>query len=122
MQGAECHSAIAKSSLKYLTQFQQPLSNRALEAFALAKYAARFWSSHLRKTEHSTEELSRLAAELLSIEKPTYRTWIQLHNPDLQRVWMRPRTRHQNGMAPPLYYTALLGLSIVARMLLDKRR
>ena len=118
MQEAECHNAIARSSLKYLTQFQQPLSNRALEAFALAKYAAKFWSSHLLKTGDDMEELSRLATELLSIGKPAYHTWIQLHNPDPRRV--RSRREFKNGMAPPLYYAALLGLGIVARMLLDK--
>jgi hypothetical protein len=118
MQEAECHNAIARSSLKYLTQFQQPLSNRALKAFALAKYAAKFWSSYLLKTGDDIEELSWLAAELLSIGKPTYYTWIQLHNLDPKRVmsWREPK----NGMARPLYYAALLGLGIVARMLLNK--
>jgi hypothetical protein len=47
MQEAECHNAIAKGSLKYLMQLQQPLEEETLRTFALARYSAKFWSSHL---------------------------------------------------------------------------
>ncbi|KAF2628636.1 hypothetical protein BU25DRAFT_420606 [Macroventuria anomochaeta] len=56
MQDVECHNATTTGSLKYLTQFQQPLSREILEASALARHAAEFWSSHLRKTGNEMEK------------------------------------------------------------------
>jgi ankyrin repeat protein len=119
MQEEECQNTIAKSCLKYLTQFQQPLSNEALETFALARYAANFWSDHLQKTGDNKEELSRIVVNLLSPGSPAYLVWIHLADPDLTLgLWFG--VIRQNGLALPLYYAALLGLSIVARMLLDR--
>ncbi|KAF1927164.1 ankyrin, partial [Didymella exigua CBS 183.55] len=86
MQEVECHNALTKGSLMYLLQFQQPLSNKVLKAFALARYAAQFWSSHLRNTRDNTEELSRIAVDLLSIGHPAYHNWIQLRDPAQRRV------------------------------------
>jgi hypothetical protein len=82
MQEAECQSAITRGSLKYLMQLQQPLEEETLQVFALARYSAEFWSSHLRKTEDEGEQASQLAASLLAKEEPTYLNWIRLHDPD----------------------------------------
>jgi ankyrin repeat protein len=119
MQEVECHSAITKSSLKYLTQIQQPLSKEILKESALAIYSAEFWSSHLQKTGDDIEQLSRLAMSLMAIEEPAYRTWIGLYNPD--RPSEQPSLeRRLNDLAMPLYYAAGLGLSTIARLLLDE--
>jgi hypothetical protein len=84
MQEAECHNVITRGSLKYLIQLQQPLSRETLEAFALARYTAEFWSSHLRKTGDEIEQVSQLAVDLVAIIQPAYLTWVQLYNPDRQ--------------------------------------
>ncbi|KAI2483801.1 Ank-2 multi-domain protein [Pyrenophora tritici-repentis] len=119
MQEAECHNAIARGSLKYLIQFQQPLLKDTLEAFALAKYTAEFWSSHLQKTGDEIEQASQLAMSLMAKEEPAYLNWIQLHDPD--RSWEGLNLKKSLDSVPiPLYYAALLGLSIVTRLLLDK--
>ena len=118
MQAVECHNAITKGCLMYLTQFQQPMSTEVLEASALARYAAEFWGSHLRNTEDKVEG-SVLAMSLMSMDKPAYLSWIQLWDPD------RPRKepdlgKHLESVATPLYYAASLGLSTITRLLLNK--
>ncbi|KAH8719160.1 hypothetical protein GQ44DRAFT_687973 [Phaeosphaeriaceae sp. PMI808] len=120
MQEVECHNAITKSSLKYLTQLQQPLSKEVLEGCALARYSAEFWSSHLRKTGDEIEQVSRLAMSLMATKEPAYLTWIQLYDPD--RPWKEPNLEKSLDSVPiPLYYAANLGLSTITRLLLDQR-
>ena len=119
MQEAECHNVITRGSLKYLMQLQQPLSREAVEASALARYTAKFWSSHLQKTGDKIAQVNQLAMSLMAIEEPGYLNWIQLHDPDDQFEGMNlERSLHSFPM--PLYYAALLGLSMIASMLLDK--
>ncbi|PZD29497.1 vegetative incompatibility protein HET-E-1 [Pyrenophora tritici-repentis] len=84
MQEAECQIALTRSSLEYLIQLQQPLSRETLKAFALAKYTAEFWSSHLRKTGDKIEQTSQLTMALMAREEPAYLNWIRLHDPDLR--------------------------------------
>jgi ankyrin repeat protein len=118
MQKAECHSAIAKSCLKYILQLSQPLSKEALKTSALANYSAQHWSSHLRDTGGNLE-VSWLAMDMMSTERPEYLTWIQIYDPD--RLFARPDLdRGLKSLAPPLYYASLLGLSMVTKLLLGK--
>lgn len=118
MQEVECHNAITKGSLMYLAHFQQSLSTEILEASALAKYTAEFWSSHLKKMGDEAEG-SLLTISLMSADKPTYLNWIRLHDPD--RPYEEPDLdRSLESIATPLYYAALLGLSTITGLLLDK--
>jgi hypothetical protein len=118
MQEAACQSAITRGSLKYLMQLQQPLEEETLQVFALARYSAEFWSSHLRKTGDEGEQASQLAASLMAREKPAYLTWIRLHDPE--QPWNKPNLKKSaDSILMPLYYAALLGFSMVTRLLLD---
>jgi hypothetical protein len=118
MQEAECQSAITRGSLKYLMQLQQPLERETLQVFALARYSAEFWSSHLQKTGDEIEQASQLAASLMAKEQPAYLNWIRLHDPD--RAWEGLNLEKRLDSVPmPLYYAALLGFSTVTRLLLD---
>jgi ankyrin repeat protein len=119
MQEVECHSALARGSLKYLTQLAHPLSKEVLEGSALARYSAKFWSSHLQKTGYEIEQVSQLAMSIMDIQEPAYLTWIQLHDPD--QPWMGLNLgRSLDSVATPVYYAAQLGLSTITRLLLDK--
>jgi hypothetical protein len=119
MQEAECHNAITRGSLKYLVQLQQPLSRETLQAFALARYTAEFWSSHLRKTGDMMEQASQLTMSLMAREEPAFLNWIRLYNPE--RPWEDSDLETGLDSIPmPLYYAALLGFSTIARLLLDK--
>jgi hypothetical protein len=119
MQELECQNAITSGSLEYLIQLQQPSSNETLNAFALARYSAKFWSSHLQKTGAQLEDVSQLAMSLLSTENPAYLTWIRLYDPD--GSWREPNVDIcLESIATPLYYGAKLGLSTITKLLLDK--
>ncbi|KAI0572068.1 multiple ankyrin repeats single kh domain protein [Pyrenophora tritici-repentis] len=119
MQEAKCHNAIARGSLNYLIQLEQPLSRETLKAFALARYTAEFWSSHLRNAGDDIEHASRLAMSLFAIKEPAYLTWIQLCDPD--HPWRKPDLeRSLDSIPTPLYYAALLDLRTITRMLLGK--
>jgi hypothetical protein len=119
MREAECHSAIAKCSLKYLIEIQQPLSEGVLEESALARYSAEFWSRHLPKTGVEIERVSQLVMRLMDFNEPAYFTWIQLHDPD--RPWGRPNLKKSaDDIATPLYYAAQLGLIVITKLQLDK--
>ncbi|RYO53180.1 hypothetical protein AA0113_g9296, partial [Alternaria arborescens] len=118
MQEAACQSAITRGSLKYLMQLQQPLEEETLQVFALARYSAEFWSSHLQKTGDEMEQVSQLTMGLLTREEPAYLNWLRLHDPD--RPWEEPNLEKSDDNIPmPLYYAALLGFSTVTRLLLD---
>jgi hypothetical protein len=58
MQEAGYHNVIARGSLKYLMQLQQPFLKKVLERSALARYSAEFWSSYLQKIGHEIEKVS----------------------------------------------------------------
>jgi hypothetical protein len=119
MQEVKCHSALARGSLKYLTQLAHPLSKEVLEESALAMYSAEFWSSHLQKAGDKIEEVSQLAMSIMDIREPAYLTWIQLHDPG--QPWLDPDLgKSLDTVAMPLYYAALLGLSTVTRLLLER--
>jgi hypothetical protein len=119
MQELECQNAITSGSLEYLIQLQQPSSNETLNAFALARYSAEFWSSHLQKTGTQLEEVSQLAMSLLSTENPAYLNWIRLYDPD--GSWREPNVDIcLESIATPLYYGAKLGLSTITKLLLDQ--
>jgi ankyrin repeat protein len=119
MQAVKCHNTIAEGCLKYLMRFQQPISTHILKEFALARYAAQFWSNHLRKTGDEVDAVSWVAMSLMSIEQPAYLVWIQLFDPD-EQCEEPDLTKCLESIAMPLYYAALLGLSAIAGKLLDQ--
>ncbi|KAL5371605.1 hypothetical protein DPSP01_014146 [Paraphaeosphaeria sporulosa] len=116
----ECETAITKGCLKYLTRFQQPLSREIAEASALARYAAEFWSTHLRKTGEEMAELNDLAMDLMSVENPAYLAWIQLYDPDHPYYGGPDLSKDLKSVAAPLYYAALLGLSTITQILVGQ--
>jgi hypothetical protein len=118
MQEAECHNVITRGSLKYLIQHQQPLARETLKVFALARYTAEFWSSHLRRIGGKMEQASQLTMDLMARKEPAYLNWLRLHDPD--RPWQELNLKKSADSIPmPLYYAAQLGLSIITRLLLD---
>jgi len=124
MQKLECHKTIAKGCLGYLNQFQEPISTRLLGLSTLAQYSARFWSDHLEEAGEDEEELSQLAMRLLSTENPAYANWIRIYGPDNTCIDTHIRTADRGsdsyGISMPLYYVAMLGLSKIAKLLIDQ--
>ncbi|KAF2737831.1 hypothetical protein EJ04DRAFT_460527, partial [Polyplosphaeria fusca] len=114
------HNTIAASCLRYLLQLQQPeLTLESLKIFKLARYSAEFWTSHALETHEPTTEIKDWAIRLCCKENPAYVNWIRLWDPD--EPWREPDFRKDlKEISNPLYYTALLGLRDVVKVLLDK--
>lgn len=118
MQASECHSVISRGCLLYLARFQQPLSVEDIKATVLARYAAEFWSTHLRKAGNYAEG-NMLASALLSSDNPAYLNWIRLYDPDVPKGILN-FGKDLEVAATPLYYAAKLGLDGVTKLLLDR--
>jgi len=100
------HRFAAKISLIYLlsTSKQSPLFG----------YAAEYWPTHLRSVSlDARQEMERnLVTRLFGTE---ITKWLEVHDPDRRSV------QGGNTIFPPsLYYSALLGLSLVTENLLEK--
>ncbi|KUL90773.1 hypothetical protein ZTR_00369 [Talaromyces verruculosus] len=113
------HNAIAAACLRYLLQLQQSeLNPESLKIFKLARYSAEFWTSHATKTNEPTTEIKDWAIRLCCKENPAYVNWIRLWDPD--RPWQKPDLQKDlKQISNPLYYTALLGLRDVVKVLLE---
>ncbi|KAI4941700.1 hypothetical protein J4E91_010574 [Alternaria rosae] len=118
MKETECHKAMTIGCLGYLNRFQQPLTDELYEASALATYSAQFWSNHLQKTGDGEEEMSRLAINLLLMDKHVLANLIRLYNPDHGTAY--DYQIDDEEIATPLYYASFLGLILITRLLLDQ--
>ncbi|KAH8623087.1 hypothetical protein IG631_22244 [Alternaria alternata] len=112
MRDVECHTAITRATLSYLSQFSRSASIRDIQMSALGEYSAKFWSSHLEKTGEVMEEVSQLAMGVLSTERSAYELWVKSYDLD---SYVRAT------LPAPLYYGALLGLRAVTTLLLKQR-
>ena len=118
MQEVECHKALTRGTLGYLSQLQQPISRQALKMSVLTRYSATHWYSHFQTIVDETEEVSRLAVNVLSRGSPAYLTWLRLADPE--NDYPKPNfTRTLESTAAPIYYGALLGVQIT-RLLLEQ--
>ena len=120
MHDTKCHNVITQGCLQYLLQFQQPniLSSYYSNTFALARYSAEFWTSHIRKTGDRVDAMSRLAMGLFSKDNYAYTNWIRLYDPD--RPWRGPDLTIAREQIPsPLYYSAKLNLTTIVQLLLE---
>lgn len=120
MQDTECHDAIARGCLTYLSQFQQPelAADNFLEVYKLAVYSARYWISHAQETGDRMSSTSQAVLRLLSVDNPAYFNWIRLCNPDAPWDWPDFQLGREN-IPHPLYYAAHSGLKDVVKNLLE---
>jgi hypothetical protein len=94
-------------------------SEDMLGTYMLARYSAEFWASHARKTAERMEKTSTVAMELFSEDSAAYTNWIRLYDSD--KHWGDPEFANAlEEMPTPLYYVAMLGLSVVVKLLLNK--
>src|ERR1700761_8677996 len=112
------HQVIAESCIAYIMQFDQldSLTYENIHRFPLAGYAAEFWPDHVQKT-NGNESLHRMMCHLFQREA-TFISWIRLCDKDTYRAPELSLT--PNDIGSPLYYSSLLGLPKVTRLLLDE--
>lgn len=99
---------------------QRPMTPKVIfKTFPLLRYAARYWSKHARALP--VEEAIEVNKQILDLMNPLrdacYLNWLRASNPGLHgsygfeaEIW---------DVRPPLYYAAILGLSLVVRSMLD---
>src|ERR1700761_1079229 len=112
------HRVISESCIAYIMQFDQldSLTYENLHRFPLAGYAAQFWSDHAHETD-GNESLHKIMCHLFQREA-TFISWIRLYDKDTYRA--RKFSLTLNSIGSPLYYSSLLGLPKVTRLLLDE--
>lgn len=89
------------------------------KVFPLLRYAARYWSKHVRALPH--KEAIELNQQILDLMNPLrdacFLNWLRASNPTLYGSY--GFEAEIVDVRPPLYYAALLGLASVVRSMLD---
>jgi len=118
-QADVCHTEIAGACLRYILSLSEQVLETGKRAprRALARYAAKHWSEHLRMCSRPrNRELCDLACNLLQYNTTALLAWLQLcdveqASPDWELT--------AADLAPPLYYAATTGVSeVVSSMIL----
>jgi hypothetical protein len=110
----KAHGFAATISLIYLLYAIRCISETS-EQFRLLHYTAQFWSTHLTSTTLDVKQ--RLECNLVTKLFLTDITkWLRIYNPDSKWLGWIIGAKFPS----PLYYSALLGLEYITRLLLDK--
>lgn len=122
-----CHAAAAEGCLEYLLHVcrKAPLNAEELQRLPLAKYAARYWGSHMRAaTFSSNSKLLELAITLLLKDPTNLLAWTHIYNIDDEQD---PEQEFCNfhltstDLAPPLYYASLIGSPELVRNIVSRK-
>jgi ankyrin repeat protein len=95
------------------------LTSNNVNKFRLARYAAEYWTQHVRAVENDVDRINQLSIELFQLKNDAYINWIRLF--DLNMPWNGlDMTRTLENVASLIYYASLAGLVEPARLLLEK--
>jgi ankyrin repeat protein len=110
------HTVMAKACLSILVKLDDNVDKKTIENSPLALYAARHWIAHAQFNDVSSR-IQDFMFRLFDPDKPHFRAWIWLYNPD--RHWgNHMSTPHPTRpQASPLYYAASYGFRDVAEHL-----
>ncbi|KAI9709873.1 MAG: hypothetical protein M1812_007581 [Candelaria pacifica] len=119
IQEVPANRSMAEVCLAYLLQFDQYSfdKQKTIEEYPLAGYAAEFWFQHANLAGEDNDAMNSLSMELLQYNKNTFTNWTELFNPDQLWGYCRPSSRRE--LASPIYYTALTGLLVPTRLLIE---
>ena len=120
LEGQACNDYIAQCCVGYLLQFQntEAFSNETIESYQMTRYAAQGWIRHAKAGFDSEGPLSRLILKLFSPQNGAYLNWLRVWDPVEHYGPQLDRNRWQ--FANPLYYASYVGLSGIARMLIEQ--
>ena len=121
-QMSTCQMAIAEDCLHYLLYLFKslPLTKDLIDQHPLSQYAAQYWWQHAQATDSTLNPtVINLTQKMLMNRDAGLLPWIQLYNID--HPWnSKDLLLTMENMAPPLYYTALIGLSqVVEKVMLQ---
>lgn len=122
------HEEIAKICLIYLIEPELSsgkINWTKLREFPLARFAARFWPYHYKKSARTASSIDNLILQLLRNREGSLLAWLRLYNVDEHiqyRFWHNVTPSFDfasSDIASPLYYASLLGLDTIVRELLQ---
>jgi ankyrin repeat protein len=118
MESALCHRFIAKCCVRYLLQFDtsEALTRANLHEFALARYAAKHWTDHVKLITKQEGEIFDLIMELLRSGGNSYLTCARLYSPESMDVTV-DFSQSISKISSPLCYMSRVGLAEVVRRL-----
>lgn len=89
------------------------------KTFPLLRYAARYWSKHVRAlpSEEAVEVNEQIHDLLNPLRDASFLNWLRASNPSSYGNY--GFEADIGDLRPPLYYAALLGLSAIVRSMLD---
>ena len=116
------HSVISQICLAYLLQFHtsEPLDENVDISFPLAKYAAEHWITHAHcgsKTMSKSSWVFALVMKLLTEEKTGFVNWVRLC--DIDDYDLCKLQKQMAGIAKPVYYASIAGLTEASYALLE---
>ncbi|SLM37986.1 P-loop containing nucleoside triphosphate hydrolase [Lasallia pustulata] len=119
IQGIQANQSIAAACLAYLLQFDQhdSLTPNTPKHFPLARYAARYWLQHTRKVGKGLGPIEMLSQEFCLVHREAYINWYRLDDPECS--WQEyDCDREIAGIATPLYYGSLAGVTELVQLVL----
>ncbi|KAI4248958.1 MAG: hypothetical protein L6R42_009138, partial [Xanthoria sp. 1 TBL-2021] len=110
---------IGEACISYLSHFEDPsfFELHDVSDFPLARYAARYWTQHVRHADADARTVHQLTIDLFASEKGAYGNLNWLYDPDYQR---REASAGKNyRFSPPLYYASQAGLVKATKLLIE---
>ena len=100
------HAILAQTCLGFLLHLDNRIDLKSVEAFPLAKYAARYWVYHAQ-FEDVASRIKDGMETLFDSDKPHFEAWIGIHDIDYSpRYFWDPEVLPNPN---PLYYAAICG-------------
>jgi ankyrin repeat protein len=109
------HTILVRACLGVLLQLDDHVDRDSIKSFPLARYAARYWATHVR-IENVSSEIKDGMVCLFDADKPHFATWVWIDDQATGRSMstMGP----EKPRAVPLYYAAMLGFRDLAEQLI----
>jgi hypothetical protein len=105
------HTILAQACLSVLLRLDDRIYTTSIwKSFPLARYAAKYWSSHAQFKSVSTR-LRKAMERLFNLDKPYFSAWLQLHDIDIYpshgSTFFQFTFLMKSRSSIPLYYAAL---------------
>ena len=120
MSDSNGHFEITKTCLIYLLHndefLGQELCPELLNEYAFARFAARYWHYHYKRSDYQSKKTLEQEVKLLLTVEERREKWLRLYNPD--RWWDNTVSYTTGTYASSIYYAALLGLDNILESIL----
>ena len=117
LEGA--HTILAQVCLGALLRLDDSIDRDKIKDFPLARYAARYWTTHAR-VENVSSRIKDGIECLFDADRPQFATWLWIYNEDRGGFFTMLTMRPGKPKAVPLYYAAKLGFRDLAEHLIAR--